>query len=68
MKSKNSLFSLIFTIINNGAIALLFIIEFVMMFSTKLPYKIDKNYFTKYIEEKGCYVTNLQEKNIQELY
>ena len=62
MKSKNSLFSLIFTIINNCAIALLFIIGFVMMFSAKLPDKIDKNYFTKYMEEKGCHVTNLQEK------
>ena len=62
MKSKNSLFSLIFTIINNCAIALLFIIGFVMMFSAKLPDKIDKNYFIKYMEEKGCHVTNLQEK------
>lgn len=62
MKSKNSLFGLIFTIICNGAIVLLFIIGFVMMFSVKLPDKIDKNYFTKYMEEKGCSITNLKEK------
>lgn len=62
MKSKNSLFRLIFTILCNGAIVLLFIIGFVMMFSVKLPDKIDKNYFTKYMEEKGCPVINLQEE------
>lgn len=62
MKSKNSLFGLIFTILCNGAIVLLFIIGFVMMFSVKLPDKIDKNYFTKYMEEKGCPVINLQEE------
>lgn len=33
-----------------------------MMFSVKLPDKIDKNYFTKYMEEKDCPITNLQEK------
>ena len=43
MKSKNSLFGLLFTIICNGAIVLLFIIGFVMMFSVKLPDKIYKN-------------------------
>ena len=32
------------------------------MFSVKLPDKIDKNYFTKYMEEKGCPVINLQEE------
>lgn len=62
MKSKNSLFGLLFTIICNGAIVLLFIIGFVMMFSVKLPDKIDKNYFTKYMEEKGCSITNLKEE------
>lgn len=62
MKSKNFLFGLIFTIICNGAIVLLFIIGFVMMFSVKLPDKIDKNYFTKYMEEKGCSITNLKEE------
>ena len=62
MKSKNYLFGLIFTIVSNGAIALLLIIEFVMMFSAKSHDKIDKNYFTRYMEEKGCTVTSLQEK------
>ena len=62
MKSKNSLFGLLFTIICNGAIVLLFIIGFAMMFSVKLPDKINKNYFTKYMEEKGCPITNLQEE------
>ena len=62
MKSKNSLFGLLFTIICNGAIVLLFIIGFVMMFSVKLPDKIDKNYFTKYMEEKDCSITNLKEE------
>lgn len=68
MKIKNSKFGLFFTVVCNGAIVLLFIIGFAMMFSVKLPDKIDKNYFTKYMEEKGCPITNLQEeKNIQEL-
>lgn len=61
MKSKNSLFGLIFTIVSNGAIVLLLIIGFVMMFSVKSHDKIDKNYFTRYMEEKGCTVTGLQE-------
>lgn len=62
MKSKISKFGLIFTILCNGAIVLLFIIGFAMMFNVKLPDKIDKNYFTKYMEEKGCPVINLQEE------
>ncbi len=63
MKSKNSLFGLIFTITSNVAIVLLFILGFVMMLSMKSPDKIDKNYFTEYMEEKGCPVTDLQEEN-----
>lgn len=62
MKIKNSKFGLFFTVVCNGAIVLLFIIGFAMMFSVKLPDKIDKNYFTKYMEEKGCPITNLQEE------
>lgn len=62
MKSKNSKFGLIFTIVCNVAIALLFVIGFAMMFSVKLPDKIDKNYFAKYMEEKGCPVIDIQEE------
>lgn len=62
MKSKNSKFSIIFTIICASATILLFIVGFVTMFSFKTPNKLDKNYFIKYMEEKGCYVINLQEE------
>lgn len=48
MKSKSSVFGLIFTIVCNGAIVLLFITCLATMFNVKLPDKIDKNYFTKY--------------------
>ena len=62
MKSKSSVFGLIFTIVCNGAIVLLFIMGVDTMFNVKLPDKIDKNYFTNYMEEKGCPVINIQEE------
>lgn len=62
MKSRNSKFGLIFTVVCNVAIALCFVIGFVMMFSVKLPDNIDKNYFIKYMEEKGCSVTDIQKE------
>lgn len=49
MKSKSSVFGLIFTIVCNGVIVLLFIISVAMMFNVKLPDKIDKNYFVNYM-------------------
>ena len=42
MKSKSSVFGLVFTIVCNGAIVLLFITWLATMFNVKLPDKIDK--------------------------
>ncbi len=60
MKSKNSKFGLIFTIVSNCAIVLCFVIGFFLLFfNFDAPNKIDKNNFIQYMEAKGCKVNDM---------
>lgn len=63
MKSNKHLFCLIFTIISNLIILLIFIIGLVMTFSIDNYDKIDKNNFIKYMNEKRCSIIDLQKEN-----
>ena len=60
MRSKNSKFGLIFTIVCNAAIVLCFAIGFFLLFfKIDLPDKLDKNTFINYMEAKGCKINDV---------
>ena len=60
MRSKNSKFGLIFTIVCNAAIVLCFAIGFFLLFfKIDLPDKLDKNTFIDYMEAKGCKINDV---------
>ncbi len=62
MENKNSKFGLIFTIVCNLAMVLCFVIGLITMLNVKLPDKIEKNQFIKYMEEKGCSLIDIQKE------
>lgn len=62
MKNKISKFGILFTILCNGTIVSCLIIGLIMIFQLKQPDKLDPNTFIHYIEEKGCSIIDIQEK------
>lgn len=59
---KNSKFWLIFINICNVSLLLSIVISFVSMFNKKLPEEITKNEFINYMENKGCNLIDVQDK------
>lgn len=62
MKNKKSVFGLIFTIICNLSIVALFVVGFISIFKFNFPDRIDKDKFIEYMENKGCSIIDMQEK------
>lgn len=62
MKDKKSKFWLIFINVINGCLLLLIIINFVSLFNKKLPEEITESEFANYMENKGCNLIDVQNK------
>ena len=62
MKDKKSKFWLIFINVINGWLLLLIIINFVSLFNKKLPEEITESEFANYMENKGCNLIDVQDK------
>ena len=62
MKNNYLKASIVFAIICNISIVLCFIIGFLIFFKYDIPSRIEKNEFISYINNKGCSVIDIQEK------
>lgn len=62
MKDNKSKFWLIFINVINGWLLLLIIINFVSLFNKKLPEEITESEFANYMENKGCNLIDVQNK------